>query len=126
MMGKEQVILLEEGYNIEEIYIKSLSVKQPFKNEHGKLLGMMGLSIEIVSPYSLKEKFIMQAKKMGLSLRQAECLYFLMRGYTASAIAEIMGLSKRTVESYCDIMKMKLHCQNKVGLIEIALQCYSN
>jgi len=65
------------------------------------------------------------AKNKGLSNKQVECLYLLMRGLSAREIANVMGISKRTVESYMDIMKTKLHCQRKVDLIEIALQCYS-
>ena len=52
-----------------------------------------------------------------LSVRESECFYFLLRGYSAAQTASALGLtSKRTVEEYIDRVKLKLHCNTKQAL----------
>lgn len=53
----------------------------------------------------------------GLSKRESECIYHLIRGMTAKQIGKTMGLSNRTVEFYLDNAKTKLNCTNKFELI---------
>jgi DNA-binding CsgD family transcriptional regulator len=57
-------------------------------------------------------------KDKHLSARQQECLYHLLRGKSAGTIAEILKLSKRTIESYIEEIKYKMHCASKAELIE--------
>ncbi len=57
-------------------------------------------------------------KDYNLSPRQQECLYHLLRGKSASTIGQMLKLSKRTVESYIDEIKSKMHCDSKAELIE--------
>lgn len=59
--------------------------------------------------------------KKLLTRRQMECLLRLVKGMTAGHIADDLGLSKRTVEHYLDILKIKLKCKNKSQLINKAL-----
>lgn len=56
-----------------------------------------------------------------LSKRQSECLYYLLRGKSAVAIAKILKLSPKTVEYYIDEIKNKMRCRNKAELIEKAI-----
>lgn len=56
----------------------------------------------------------------NLSHRQSECLFFLLRGYSSKAIAKILNLSQRTIESYINDIKDCLGCDNKSQLIEKA------
>ena len=58
---------------------------------------------------------------LKISIRQSECLFLLLRGKSAQAIADILGLSLRTVEGYINEMKIKLNCANKSELIEHAI-----
>lgn len=54
----------------------------------------------------------------SLSLRESQCFYYLLRGYSAAQTATALGLSsKRTVEEYIDRIKTKLHCHSKKELI---------
>lgn len=53
-----------------------------------------------------------------LSKRQAQCLFYLLRGKTTKMIAKILQLSNRTVESYLEDIKDKMGCANKAQLIE--------
>lgn len=53
-----------------------------------------------------------------LSIRESECYYYLLRGYTAKETAKALGtLSNRTVESHVINIKNKLGCTNKRDLI---------
>ena len=50
--------------------------------------------------------------------REAECLYYLLRGMTITATAAQLDLSPRTVEFYVKNMKRKLHVKTKYDLVE--------
>ncbi|MFA6036975.1 MAG: helix-turn-helix transcriptional regulator [Legionellales bacterium] len=91
-----------------------------------------GLKLELT-----KDKFVrtlvhgMNANAINLhyhhimfSNRQSECLYYLLRGKTAPEIAQILSLSKRTVESYIEHIKYKMNVYNKSELIEKSFSLY--
>lgn len=59
--------------------------------------------------------------KYNLSSRESECLFFLIRGYTAKEIARRLNLSAKTIEYYIDQIKSKLSCLKKSELIEKAI-----
>ena len=50
--------------------------------------------------------------------REAECLYYLLRGMTIAATAIQLELSPRTVEFYVKNMKRKLQVKTKFDLME--------
>lgn len=56
-------------------------------------------------------------QSMKLSKQQYHCAMLLLKGYSAKETADTLNLSKRTVESYLDVLKCKLGCQNKTELI---------
>jgi DNA-binding CsgD family transcriptional regulator len=56
-----------------------------------------------------------------LSKREKQCLYYVVKGYSANAIATMFKLSKRTIEYYIDNVKTKLGCLTKTELIETAI-----
>lgn len=58
----------------------------------------------------------------GLSKREAECFFYLIRGKSAKCISKILGISHRTVETHIDHLKLKLRCKNKYELIESAIK----
>lgn len=51
--------------------------------------------------------------KYKLTNRECECVFLLVRGKSAREIGVLLSLSKRTVESYIENIKNKMHCQNK-------------
>jgi len=85
-------------------------------------------------PYSKKttvarrEEFL---KKIGLidsetaisslSKREYECLCFMLKGHSASQIANNLCLSSRTIEHYMISIKNKYGCTSKAELLEKAL-----
>ncbi len=60
-------------------------------------------------------------KDSGLTNREIECLFYIVRGKTANQIADILFISKRTVESHMTNMKSKLGCLTKADLIDKAV-----
>lgn len=52
-----------------------------------------------------------------LTLREAQCLYYSLQGYSAKQIAKQLTLSHRTVETYMEHIKVKLQCRNKLHLL---------
>lgn len=67
--------------------------------------------------YELSNDF----SQFDLSKRETICLFYLIRGKTAKEIAEIIYLSKRTVEKHIDNIRLKLHCNTKSEIIAKAI-----
>lgn len=67
--------------------------------------------------------FYLNASYEGIKLskRQSQCLFYLLRGKTIKTIANILNLSPRTIETYIDDIKNKMHCRTKEELIEKAI-----
>lgn len=61
--------------------------------------------------------------KYGLTSREYECVFLLIRGKTAKEIGALLSLSKRTIESYMENIKNKMDCKNKA---EILVKAVSN
>ena len=57
-----------------------------------------------------------------LTRREVECMYYLLRGQTAKGTANVLGLSRRTVESYIENVKGKLCCNSKSQLVSKILE----
>jgi DNA-binding CsgD family transcriptional regulator len=57
----------------------------------------------------------------GLTPRQQDCLFFLLRGLSSKQIAAALKLSVRTIENYLEQLKAKFHCRSKADLYEAAL-----
>lgn len=53
----------------------------------------------------------------SLSKRELQCMFYIVRGKTNKQIAEILKLSKRTIDFYMENIKNKLGCQSKNELI---------
>ena len=110
-------------------------VKQPYY-ENNEITGIAGYCIDITKTYMKLDQFITGTKKRTLhqsskilqplcvenqlTLRESECLFFLLRRCTAIEIANILHLSCRTVEHHIEILKNKFNASNKKNLIETA------
>lgn len=90
--------------------VKDLSRKLLVSNRQYVLAGKK-------QSYPIVERYPVE----GLSVRETECLFFLMRGKSARAIGSRLSLSGRTVEYYLIRLKNKLKCTNKAQLIEKAI-----
>jgi DNA-binding CsgD family transcriptional regulator len=81
----------------------------------------------LIIPSTDETKKIQFLKEMGmlhhaddiaLSQREKQCIRYLLQGYTAAETAQLLNLSKRTVESYLQNIKLKMNCYTKVELFE--------
>jgi DNA-binding CsgD family transcriptional regulator len=70
------------------------------------------------SSYLLGSEFC----KIKLTVREAESLFFTLRGKTAKQIARYLGISYRTVEEHINNIKTKFNAQNRYDLIDKAIQ----
>lgn len=119
--------------------------KSLIKNSKGQSVGICGNFMEIKSVYI--SNFLSQLTQLEsyfkfpkaqrqlcyqltdtiscgdfpLTERQSECLFYLLRGFTVPMIAERLAVSKRTVESHIENIKLKAGCFTKQGLLEKAL-----
>ncbi|MGI4813729.1 MAG: LuxR C-terminal-related transcriptional regulator [Janthinobacterium lividum] len=62
-----------------------------------------------------------RCEEADLTRREAEVLFFVLRGRNAKAIARVLGLSPRTVEQYIDVLKQKFAAHSRTELVDAAL-----
>lgn len=112
-------------------------VKKPCYDPTGKLTGIIYHCQEFHNSRNLHE-IIVNDKHLSastthyrinninnphaLTKRELQCLFYVIRGYQTRGIAELLGLSKRTVEFYIDNIKAKFNAGNKSELISSAIQ----
>lgn len=94
--------MMADGFNLKDAKKEAFFQKDP----------LTPLSIE--DPNSLK--FLKEIS--DLSSREQQCLELFKKGKSAQATADILGLSRRTVEHYLDNLKAKLNCDSKWELLE--------
>jgi DNA-binding CsgD family transcriptional regulator len=57
----------------------------------------------------------------ALTQRQSDCLFYLAQGKSAKEIAEILNISKRTVEHHINAVKSKYNCFSRSDLVAKAM-----
>jgi DNA-binding CsgD family transcriptional regulator len=128
-------IFEEENIRKDGLHLQFLSFKTPWYNENNQIIGVFGCSIVLgkqplaqsltriaelgllVSNFSGPAKLIKDAPL--LSPQEDACLHLLCKGLTLKEIAKTLQLSPKTVETYLNRAKQKLHCQNKAELISL-------
>jgi len=126
-------ILPLKNHNDEDLIF--LHTKIAKIDEHGNTVGIICRAIEIIDPSmcqlinllsqgnpSQQSVYFLGKNhtKVKLSTRQKEILFYLARGKSAKAISILLSLSVRTVENYIDILRDKLDCRTRLGLIDYA------
>lgn len=111
-------------------------IKKPLFNDANKIIGIIYhcqefghseifLPLKKVEPgANIHSHYYLDAhhNPYHLSARELESLFFLLRGKTARQIAQLLTLSKRTVESYVEQIRNKFGCQNKAELFNLAIR----
>jgi DNA-binding CsgD family transcriptional regulator len=124
-----------ETITINDYRLEVASLKLPLRNLDAEVIGVLGISYHLAE-YNIKEalpalsdsnipleKFSLESiSNFSLSRQQIECLLWLIKGMTIKQIAKKMNLSPRTIESYLEVIKKKLHCSSRTELIEKALK----
>ena len=102
-----------------------MSTKQPYHNRKGDIAGTIGISINIshlkMQP-KLKDEHLFDTYKQWreednkLTHRELECIQWLIKGKSASEIALILGVTKRTIETHIENIKSKVNCYKQFQL----------
>tara|TARA_R110000868_G_scaffold272378_1_gene531653 strand:- start:1177 stop:1911 length:735 start_codon:yes stop_codon:yes gene_type:complete len=133
-------IFEEENQRKDDVSLQFLSIKAPWYNEAGQVIGIMGCSI-VMGQHPLseslsmiqglglldvsqqnKEKPPVRVNNINLSKREFECLELTVRGYTAKRIAKELAISHRTVEEYITNIRVKAGAESKAALIEMTIE----
>lgn len=61
--------------------------------------------------------FVCENEQYYFTRREVECIVHLLDGRTVAETADLLDLSRRTVEYYVNNMKMKLGCHSKQELL---------
>jgi|SRR5579862_557689 len=118
--------------------------KKPLKDINERTIGVIYHCQELANPdfffhlNRMDKKYLLRNKDRSyfniqsdhnpfqLSQRQKECVFYMLRGKTTKQIAEILNLSKRTVDFYIENIKNKIACHAKsellIALIEAGYQ----
>lgn len=108
----------------------------PLRDEHQRIIGVASYFMDVTDNPMINFEYLHRlgsakrvngqcqyvldepANDYALTERQLECLFYLLRGYTAKMIAATIGISFRTVEGHIDKIKLQLGCHSKNQIIE--------
>lgn len=112
--------------------IQIFTVKSPLFNQHQKIIGIVGCSIDITEKSIIKRYGTFDKKGnllLGeyfgneyLTCREAAILKWLLRGYPSKKIGVTLNISSRTVEAYIENIKAKLQCRTKGDIFWVTVQ----
>ncbi len=116
-----------------------LTTKTPKFNEKNIIIGTYAHALDVSGLFNQLTKALNQAEKKNnfslpqrsyiigqnpdfhLTVRQSECLFFIIRGRTNKEIAKILNLSFRTIECHIEELKDKFNCKTKGNLVDAAI-----
>ena len=122
VVKNNQLLICDESLTMQGKLVNCISIKIPLWFQQ-TVLGVLGFSIyHNRDPLTAILSKITQLGLLNVEpyLRQTECLYYAMRGRTATQIAGILGLSPRTVEQHLEHIKIKLNVNSRSELIDYA------
>ena len=88
------------------------------------LVGRIGpaeLLLRLVAVYTSSEELLLK-QRLNLTTREAEVLLWLARGKSNRDIAEILGLSPRTVNKHLEVIYAKLGVENRAAATGMAVR----
>lgn len=121
-----------------------ITTKNPYYDDAGNQKGMYCLSRELLNPTACEINFFINHPRVKVSEhvlknierylesnlqgvtklteRETQCLYYISRGYTIKEIAVELGLSKKTIDSYLELVRLKLGVTERREIIRIAIE----
>ncbi len=133
-------IFEENNVRKDGVSLQFLSIKSPWYDANNNIIGLFGCSIVLgkqslseallkiselgllnPSGFTINSTFVPNIKQGNeqLSERESLCVYHVCKGFTVKQVAKILDISPKTVETYIERAKQKLHCQNKAELISV-------
>lgn len=121
-----------------------ISTGSPIKNRENSIIGLSVYGLSITCPKTTnflislmeQDKEAFRSKNSGefvymlndcssnnykFTVRETECLFYIIRGKTAKQIAKVLNLSPRTVEFYIERIKLKMDCTTKSQIVAKAI-----
>lgn len=103
-------------FSMAEIPIKKIAKLLTFLTNENKFTN------EPLGSFQLNYMLNQQQHPCQLSQKQAECLFYLVRGKTVKEIARLLHKSARTIEDHVENLKNQFNCLSKSELIDKAFQ----
>jgi DNA-binding CsgD family transcriptional regulator len=135
------VMSVYSAYLADKRWALFIGEEQPLLDANQSIVGVSSHTLEVtatpIAPH-LAQLFMDHRKKGGIKLqqgvyhyseryedwnlspRQGECLFWLLKRKSASEIGVLLGLTKRTVESYIRLLKSKLQVHTLSELSDFA------
>ena len=84
----------------------------------------MGMGLDPAGKKALAhaDSFSFQYDGLRLTVRETQCLAYLILGMTAKQIAKVLSISPRTAEDYITFLKTKFHCAHRYQIVTKALR----
>ena len=102
-----------------DIYLTKTASKEDIKKAVKNCFLNKDFAQKKSEPNLIKDKFTMKYK---LTKREREILVQILDEKSNQEIAEVLQISKRTVETHRKNIQLKLKAKNSVGIVKIALQ----
>jgi DNA-binding NarL/FixJ family response regulator len=102
-----------------DIYLTKTASKEDIKKAVKNCFLNKNFAQKKSEPNLIKDKFTMKYK---LTKREREILVQILDEKSNQEIAEVLQISKRTVETHRKNIQLKLKAKNSVGIVKIALQ----
>ncbi|HRX83938.1 MAG TPA: response regulator transcription factor [Phycisphaerae bacterium] len=76
----------------------------------------------LVPAPSRRREAVWQTRSATLTQRQRDVLMHIARGLSKSEVAQLLGLSRKTVETHCEMMMRRLVVRDRVELARFAIR----
>lgn len=141
-----QLIIEEENcLRADEVSFQAITAKMPLYNDNNRIAGVVAMAMTLglndsvpiqnsieafaniisATKKSKTHYFKPSQKHMYLTTKEREILFHTMKGKTARIIAETLHLSRRTIETHLENLKIKMNVSSKHELIEKSFQLFN-
>lgn len=88
------------------------------------ILGIVSHAIKLTHCHSQwsRESNLFDYGIIRFTYREAQCLHYFLKGYSAKKSANLLAISQKTIEFHLANIKTKLHCQSKSGIVDKAIE----
>jgi DNA-binding CsgD family transcriptional regulator len=104
-----------------------VSTKTALRDNQNRIIGIIASTFDMTNYQILEnpgqfdhagKKFVFNGDLAGLSLskKQMTILEYIVMGYSAADIAQLLNRSKRTIEGHIEHLKNKLQCNSKAEI----------